>query len=64
MDHAINSPGHVNNVVGELNTVDKYYLKKKWNFLENYQVTTYNTLECLPVHHNMYQLNFYKHFYI
>ena len=63
MDHEINSPGNVKNVVNGFNATDKLYLKNKWNLLVNYQVTTHVRLEFFPVHHNMYPLNFHKNVY-
>ena len=35
MDRAINAPGHGENVVEGLNSIDKRYLKVKWNSLVN-----------------------------
>ena len=32
MDHAINAPGHRNNVVDGLNDTKKYILRNIWNF--------------------------------
>ena len=41
---SLNAPGHVINVVGELNATDKRYLKEKWNLLINWPVTKHQRL--------------------
>ena len=49
----INAPGNGNNVVDVINAADKLFLKLKWNFLVNYQVTTHQILELFPVRQKM-----------
>ena len=53
MDREINATGHGKNIIDVINATDRRYLKGKWNFLENKQVTTHQVLELLTVHQNM-----------